>query len=144
MADYASTSVLDLLEEESCGSSLESSPGKDNHPSRQCNMVHAEGVDPTGGVGDEPAHPLVQCTAKEQAAYEQERLERAKAHAVDEERTCRTSTRCERTLSGHARPRRGARQGQGGQQQDPVQRARHALLPTSKRERRYGCSDDEG
>jgi hypothetical protein len=88
MADYALTLVYDLLEGESCDSSSKSSPGKDKHPSRQCNMVHAAGVDPAGGAGDEPAHPLVQHTSEEQAAYEQERLERAKACGVDDEREC--------------------------------------------------------
>jgi hypothetical protein len=48
-ADYAPTSVHDLLEGESCSSSSESSLGEDSHPSWQCNMVHAMGVDPTGG-----------------------------------------------------------------------------------------------
>jgi hypothetical protein len=33
-ADYAPTLVHDLLEGESCDSSSESSPGKENHPSR--------------------------------------------------------------------------------------------------------------
>jgi hypothetical protein len=49
-------------------------------------MVHATGVDPTGGAGDETTHPFVLRTLEEQDTYEQEKAECARARAVDEER----------------------------------------------------------
>jgi hypothetical protein len=113
MADYAPTSVHDLLEGESCGSSFESSPCKERHPSWQCNMVHTTVVDQTGGAINMPANPPVERTPKELAAYEQERLKRAKACTVDEEhkRAKRAwaanarSTSTPRTASAHAKTR---------------------------------------
>jgi hypothetical protein len=76
-ADHAPTSVPDLLEGESCNSSSKSSPGEDSHPSWQCNIMQAAGVDPTGGACDKPAHPQVLRSPKEQTTYEQEKAERA-------------------------------------------------------------------
>jgi hypothetical protein len=42
-------------------------------------MVHAAGMDPTVGAGDEPKHPPVLRTPEEQVAYERERAKRAQA-----------------------------------------------------------------
>ena len=54
------------------------------HPVRECNMLHLSKNRAIAAGGEEDDTYLIPCTLGEQAEYEQERLERAKAHKAEQ------------------------------------------------------------